>query len=318
MNESAIAWTSVTWNPVSGCSKVSDGCKNCYAMNLSLKRGWTKKPWTIPNEVENVVLKPHKLREPRNLKKPSKVFVNSMSDLFHRVIPDEYLADIFAVMLDLPQHTFQILTKRPENAITWGERWNAIRLYRATNAPDAKTRARWSTLPADPWQSHIWMGASVEDSCVKSRINALRSIPAKVRFISAEPLIGAWAADTDLTGIHWVIVGGESGQGYRAMDMAWARQIRDLCLQHDTAFFFKQDHGYRTELRPFLVEEDGTHWRWYQYPDDKAAPVMLDERGTSIPNHPPNAAWHAAQSRAALAALVRSVTEPQLCLPSGL
>lgn len=309
MNETKIAWTGVTWNPTHSCSKVSDGCKNCYAEKLSLKRGWTKKPWSIPNEKENVMLKPHKLNEPRKRKQPTRIFVNSMSDLFHRMIPDEYLADIFRVMLECPQHTFQILTKRPENAIDWHIRWSAIRKTRAASDP------AWAALPEDCWQPHIWMGASVEDNRVLWRIEKLRDVPAKVRFISAEPLIGAWG-DVSLRDIHWVIVGGESGQGYRPMDMAWARQIRDLCLRDDAAFFFKQDSGYRTELRPYLVEENGDRWRWYQYPDDKAAPVLLDKRGEPVANHPPHEAWQAAQHRAAFARLRRALVEPMLCLPA--
>ena len=123
MQKSIISWTQQTWNPASGCSKVSDGCKHCYAAALSERYGWTTKPWTIQNEAENVVLKPHKLKEPYLLKEPTRVFVNSMSDQFHRAIPDWYRAAIFCVMLDLPQHTFQILTKRPEAAIDWHERF---------------------------------------------------------------------------------------------------------------------------------------------------------------------------------------------------
>src|SRR3990167_3044939 len=113
MQKTAISWTNVTWNPVHGCSKVSEGCRNCYAEALSLKRGWTKKPWTQPNAAENVMLKPAKLRDPYKIKDPSRIFVNSMSDLFHELIPDDYITRVFEVMNDLPRHTFQILTKRP-------------------------------------------------------------------------------------------------------------------------------------------------------------------------------------------------------------
>jgi protein gp37 len=238
----AISWTDETWNPTSGCSHVSEGCRFCYAERISLKFGWSKKPWTAPNAEENVVLHPERLRKPYSWKTPSRVFVNSMSDLFHPQIPDSFIADVFKVMVDTPQHTYQILTKRPERAAEWG----------------------------GPWPKNIWQGTSVEDAKAMPRIDHLRRCGAQTRFLSCEPLLGPLDG-INLDGIHWVIVGGESGfhmqpQSPRWMKMAWARSIRDACVDQGTAYFFKQDAGMKTELRPWLVEEDGSKWKWHQYP----------------------------------------------------
>lgn len=233
----AISWTNHTWNPAHGCSRVSEGCRNCYAERLSLKNGWTKKPWTGPNAAENVTLKPHKLRDPYKIKGSARVFVNSMSDLFHEMIPDDYLSQVFQVMADNPHLTFQVLTKRPKRAALW----------------------TW-------WPDNVWMGTSIEDARVIHRLDDLRPCGAAVLFVSAEPLIGPWPAHADLTGFHWVIVGGESGEGRRPMPHAWARGIRDLCQKQAVAYFFKQSSAYRTELGTSLRHEDGTFWRWAQYP----------------------------------------------------
>lgn len=242
MNKTKIGWTDVSWNPVHGCTRVSDGCRLCYAERLSLRQGWTKKPWTVQNERENVMLKPHKLREPYKLKEPSRVFVNSMSDLFHPLIPDDYRRQVFQVMRDCPQHTFQVLTKRPALAAAW---------------------------PAEEWTPNIWMGVSVEDERVIGRVEELRQCPAHVRFISAEPLIGPWPYHVDLSGYQWLIVGGESGPGFRPMPHGWARHIRDLCQLHNVAFFFKQSAAYRTEMGTALRDKDGSFWAWQQFPDDQ-------------------------------------------------
>lgn len=248
MQESLIAWCDVTWNPTFGCSKVSEGCRNCYAETIALRFKHSLKPWTSPNAAENVQLKEYKLREPYKLKEPSRIFVNSMSDLFHPMVPDEYIAKVFAIMNDLPQHTFQVLTKRPARAATW----------------------------AGPWAPNIWMGTSVEDYRVTHRIDHLRECKAQVRFLSCEPLIGP-LGDVSFEGIHWVIVGGESGSHMKSPDnprwmkQEWAREIRDLCGHYETAYFYKQDSGIRTEMRPYLVEEDGTHTFIRQYPDSQAA-----------------------------------------------
>lgn len=244
MNKSAISWTTVTWNPVHGCSKISEGCRHCYAETLSLKRGWTTSAWTAPNAAQNIKLQRHKLLEPLKLKEASRIFVNSMSDLFHPLVPDSYIAEIFDVMARCPQHTFQVLTKRPERAAAWGY----------------------------GWQPHIWMGTSVEDMRVASRIDHLRRCGAHVRFISAEPLIGP-LANVDLTGIHWLIVGGESGDGFRVMPHSWARMLRDQCVKQGTAFFFKQSAAWRTEMGTALRESDGRYAVWHQFPQRLSEPV---------------------------------------------
>lgn len=247
MNKSAISWTTVTWNPVHGCSMVSEGCRNCYAATLSLRRGWTKKPWIHANSDDNVMLKPHKLKEPLKLKEPSRIFVNSMSDLFHENVPDDYIRQVFDIMEECPHHVFQVLTKRPERARSWGYKWG----------------------------DNVWMGTSVEDNRVKHRIDSIRECGAKVKFISAEPLI-APLTGIDLTGIDWLIVGGESGKGYRKMPHSWARDIRDACLKYDTAFFFKQSSAFRTEMGTSLRHEDGTFYQWQQFPDDMSSPTEAE------------------------------------------
>lgn len=287
MNKTAISWASYSWNPVHGCSKVSDGCKHCYAMKLSLDNGWTKHDWTIQHEAENVLMKPHKLAEPYTLIEPQRVFTNSMSDLFHRAFPDWYRAVVFAIMLDLPQHIFQVLTKRSEALEAWDERFLAavrsqefIDFTATVKQKKVKAALERAHEHASPWADHIWQGVSVEDDRVLHRIDDLRRSNAHVRFISAEPLLGAWGDAVDLSGIHWVIVGGESGDhmvttdasGQRVenekrwMNMAWAREIKRLCIDQGTSYFFKQDSAYRTEQRKYLVEEDGSKWEWQQYP----------------------------------------------------
>lgn len=248
-----ISWTDETWNPVTGCSRVSEGCRHCYAATLSARFGWTKKPWTAPYAAENVVCHPTRLGKPATWKTPKRVFVNSMSDLFHPQVPDEFIARVFDVMVAFPQHTFQILTKRPERAAIW----------------------------SGPWAENIWMGTSVEDHRVVHRINSLRQCKAMTRFISFEPLIGpvGWV---DLAGIDWAIVGGESGPGYRPMDHAWARQIRDQCDEFMTAFFFKQSAAPRTEMGTSLIHEDGTRWEWRQFPGHLIPPVPVTDLERSV------------------------------------
>lgn len=246
MNKSLISWTGFTWNPMHGCSRVSEGCRHCYAETLSRRYGWTKLPWTARNAEANVQLKSHKLRDPERVQAPSRVFVNSMSDLFHPLVPDNYIAQIFEVMARVDRHTYQVLTKRPERAAEW----------------------------PGPWPANIWMGTSVEDQrAADLRIPHLQRCGAAVRFLSAEPLIGPMDLAGRLDGVHWVIVGGESGKGHRPMPHGWARQIRDACLESGVAYFFKQSAAHRTELGCSLREEDGTFWQWQQFPDHVADPV---------------------------------------------
>jgi protein gp37 len=254
MAATKIRWTNETWNPTTGCSRVSAGCKHCYAEALSLRFGWSQKAWTKRNAVDNVKLRPERLRKPYTWRQPRRVFVNSMSDLFHPLVPDEYVAQVFEVMSALPRHTFQILTKRPERAAEW----------------------------PGPWMPNIWMGTSVENSRVMNRIEALRLCAAKVRFLSAEPLLGPLTG-LNLQGIDWVIVGGESGPGHREMNHDWARELRDACLASGVAFFFKQDSGPRTEMRPWLDDQ-----RWEQFPGDLTPPIdfappLVSANETSTP-----------------------------------
>lgn len=244
MNTTAISWTDVTWNPTHGCSRVSEGCRNCYAERLSLAKGFTTLPWTAPHAAHNVQLKPHKLRDPLKLKAPSRIFVNSMSDLFHPVIPESYLQRVWEIMALTPQHTYQILTKRPERASTW----------------------------PGPWLPHIWMGVSIEDRKSLHRLETLRTCPAQIRFLSFEPLLEDLGT-LDLRGYHWAIVGGESGPDFRPMPHPWARAIKDQCVDQSVAYFFKQSAAPRTEMGTALQEQDGTFQAWQQYPGTLTPPT---------------------------------------------
>jgi protein gp37 len=251
----AIEWTDQTWNPTTGCSKVSPGCDHCYAETLSLRYGWSKKPWTIENEAENVVLHENRLRKPLTWKNPSRVFVNSMSDLFHEHIPDSFIAEVFAVMAEADRHTFQVLTKRPKRALAWTQR-----IADVMGSP-------FKVCP------NVWIGVSIESWRFNWRADVLREIPAAVRFISAEPLLDTLlpgtSRDLDLTDIDWLIVGGESGHGYRLMEGEWVRELRDACLSEDyvgpgevarvgPAFFFKQWGGRTPKSGGRLL--DGREW----------------------------------------------------------
>jgi protein gp37 len=216
---SHIEWTEATWNPVTGCTKVSAGCKNCYAERLALRlQAMGNVRYRNGFKVtlhEDLIDLPKRWREPRL------IFVNSMSDLFHEQVPLEFIQSVFATMDDCPKHTFQILTKR------------SSRLRKLASQLD--------------WPPNVWIGVSVEDSRVLSRIDDLRMVPAAVRFLSCEPLIGSLAG-IDLTGIHWVIVGGESGWGARPMKTEWIREIFRTCRKHNVPFFFKQWGGVRKDL----------------------------------------------------------------------
>ena len=208
----AIEWTEETWNPVTGCSKVSAGCANCYAETMA-KRLQAMRAQGYANGFE-LTLMPERLNQPMRKKKPTRFFVNSMSDLFHEYVPDKFLDDIFAVMSQTPQHTYQILTKR------------AARLpeYFGSKA-----------LPAN-----IWLGVTVEDrESGIPRIDYLRRVNAAIRFLSVEPLLEDLGV-INLSDIHWVIVGGESGPKARPMNEEWVVAIKEQCEKHGSAFFFKQ------------------------------------------------------------------------------
>jgi protein gp37 len=216
---SHIEWTEATWNPVTGCTKVSAGCKNCYAERLALRlQAMGNRRYKNGFHItlhEDVVDLPKSWRAPRT------IFVNSMSDLFHKDVPLDFIQRVFATMRDCPQHTFQILTKRSD-----------------------RVRAVASKIE---WPRNVWMGVSIEDSRVLSRIDDLRRVPAKIRFLSCEPLIGSLAG-IDLTNIHWVIVGGESGPFARPMKIEWVREIFRVCRKAEVPFFFKQWGGVRKDL----------------------------------------------------------------------
>lgn len=208
-----IEWTEATWNPTTGCTKVSEGCKNCYAEKLAkrlqamgMKRYQNGFQLTLHWDLINL---------PLRWKKPRKIFVNSMSDLFHPEVPDEFIRRVFETMNRASHHIFQVLTKRPERVAAMAHQLN--------------------------WTPNIWMGTSVENMRVIERVDHLKKVPAKVRFLSCEPLLGP--LKLNLEGIHWVIVGGESGPGARPMDERWVREIRDRCVKENVAFFFKQWGG---------------------------------------------------------------------------
>ncbi len=217
--KSHIEWTEMTWNPVTGCTKISQGCKFCYAERMAkrLKAMGVKR---YANGFK-VTLQPDLLDAPMKWKESRIVFVNSMSDLFHEKVPLEYIKKVFETMVKCPQHTFQILTKRSERLLE-----SAHEL---------------------PWTENIWMGVSVEDERVISRISDLQKVPAKVCFLSLEPLIGP-LDKLPLNGIHWVIVGGESGPKARPMKREWVVSIFRQCRKNDVPFFFKQWGGVRKDL----------------------------------------------------------------------
>lgn len=237
-DRSAIEWTEATWNPVTGCDRISAGCDHCYAMALAKRlkaMGSTKyqndgDPRTSGPGFA-VTMHPQALDEPLRWRSPRTVFVNSMADLFHAQVSVGFIRQVFDVMRDTPQHTYQILTKR------------SLRLARIADKFD--------------WPDNVWMGVSVENSNVLTRVDHLRRVPAAVRFLSCEPLIGPLDG-LDLSGIHWVIAGGESGPNYRPVDVNWVRGIRDTCTASGVAFFFKQ-WGGRTP-KALGRELDGQVW----------------------------------------------------------
>lgn len=217
--KSKIEWTEMTWNPVTGCSRVSEGCRHCYAERMA-KRLKAMGSGRYVNGFK-VTLHEDLVDLPRRLRSPRVIFVNSMSDLFHEKIPAEFIRRVFATMRECPQHTFQVLTKRSE-------------------------RLR-ELAPGLPWPQHVWIGVSVEDGRVLHRIGDLQAVPAPVRFLSCEPLIGP-IHDLPLAGISWVIVGGESGPGARPMREAWVESIQLQCQAAGVHFFFKQWGGVRKDL----------------------------------------------------------------------
>ncbi|RWK92116.1 MAG: DUF5131 family protein [Mesorhizobium sp.] len=225
MGDTSIEWTDATWNPVAGCTILTAGCSNCYAMRMARRleamgagkyAGLTRKSGGRAKWTGKIYLDQKALSIPGTWSKPRRVFVNSMSDLFHSDVPADFIADVWRVMAETPRHTYQILTKRPDRMIEIVS--NLAKL------------------------SNVWLGTSVEDSRVLYRIDELRKVPAAIRFISFEPLIGS-VVDASLKDIHWAIVGGESGPNSRFMDPAWVDEIESACRGAGTAFFFKQWGG---------------------------------------------------------------------------
>ena len=228
-DRSAIEWTEATWNPVTGCDRVSPGCAHCYADAFAKRfegvpghpyeQGFALKLW------------PERLGIPLSWRRPRMVFVNSMSDLLHEDIPDEYVAEVFEVMREASQHTFQVLTKRHERLA--------------------------ELAPQLPWPGNVWMGVSIENRRFVHRADYLREVPAAVRFISAEPLLGPLEG-LDLQGIHWLIAGGESGPRHRPVREEWVTELRDRCEREGVAYFFKQWGGTRSKTGGRLLE--GRTW----------------------------------------------------------
>lgn len=247
---SSIEWTHSTWNPVTGCTKVSRGCDNCYAHTLAHRRlsNLYRRALPVVDTSENrrdpfaVRIWPDRLEQPASWREPRMIFVNSMSDMFHADIPDEFGRRVFEVMLNADHHIFQVLTKRPARAVRF------LRKHKDLLGPSG-------VLP-----EHIWIGTSIEDQDVTYRLDHLRSVPTSVRFLSCEPLLGP--LQLDLTGVHWVIVGGESGPGHRPMDESWVITIRDACLEAKVPFFFKQ-WGGRT---PKSGGRELSRRTWNQFP----------------------------------------------------
>ncbi len=242
MADSHIEWTDSTWNPVTGCTKISAGCKHCYALRMAKRL----KAMGQPNYRNgfDLTMHDHMVDLPKRWKKPKRIFVNSMSDLFHTDVPLEFILRVFETMREADWHQYQVLTKR------------ADRLEELD--------------PELPWADQIWMGTSVENDKVRWRIDCLRNTNAAVKFLSLEPLIGA-LKNLDLTGIDWVIVGGESGAGARPMKPEWARDLRDQCQEQGVAFFFKQWGGVQKGKHG--RELDGRTWD--EYPDVKKGMVTV-------------------------------------------
>lgn len=226
---SAIEWTDSTWNPVRGCTKVSPGCKHCYA--LAFAERWRGIPGHPYEQGFDLRLVPEKLEEPLRWKSPRRIFVNSMSDLFHEGIPEPYIRRVFEIMGEASWHTFQVLTKRAERLT--------------------------ELAPRLPWPDNVWQGVSVESERYLHRIEQLRQVPAAVKFLSLEPLLGPLPS-VPLDGISWVIVGGESGLKHRPIQAEWVLSIRDQCSRKRVAFFFKQWGGRTPKAGGRLL--DGREW----------------------------------------------------------
>jgi protein gp37 len=228
-DRSAIEWTEATWNPVTGCTQISPGCAHCYAKTFAERwRGVPGHPYEQGFELK---LWPERLDQPLRWRRPRVIFVNSMSDLFHEEIPEVFIEEVFRVMGEADWHVFQVLTKRHERLLELCDRL--------------------------PWPPNVWIGVSIENRRFIHRADYLRQVPAAVRFISAEPLLGP-LEDLDLSGVDWLIAGGESGPGHRPVREEWLIELRDRCGEKDVAFFFKQWGGARPKSGGRLLE--GRSW----------------------------------------------------------
>jgi protein gp37 len=243
-DNSSIEWTDATWNPVTGCTQISPGCDHCYAKTFAERfRGVPGHPYEQGFDIR---LWPERLSLPLSWRRPRRIFVNSMSDLFHRDVPDEYIYRVFDSMLRAPWHRFQVLTKR--------------------------SRRLAMLAPRLPWPSHVWAGVSIESEQFVWRADHLRDVAAAVRFISAEPLLGPLDR-LDLSAIDWVITGGESGPKHRECDPNWVRSIRDRCIEARIAFFHKQWGGLRPKSGGRTL--DGRTWDEMPQPRTEGRSVVL-------------------------------------------
>ncbi|MBI4311591.1 MAG: phage Gp37/Gp68 family protein [Chloroflexi bacterium] len=247
-DKTTIEWTDATWNPVTGCTKVSPGCAHCYAeaITLRFRRGGPYLPG-----LATIRLHEDRLGQPRKWTEPRRVFVNSMSDLFHEHVPFEFVDRVFQVMADCPHHCFQILTKRPERMLEYSQRLGVSRT----------------------WPNHVWAGTSVENQYwADRRVPILREVPAPVRFLSCEPLLKPLSLD--LSGIDWVIVGGESGPKARPMRGEWVADIRHQCERAGVPFFFKQWGGRTCKAGGRIL--DGKLWNAMPFARPSGATVAQD------------------------------------------
>lgn len=240
--KTGIEWTDAVWNPMTGCTKISAGCDHCYAETVANRRMRTLYTRQLPvkdtpeNRADPFAPRfwEERLSEPLKWSEPRRVFVNSMSDVFHAHFSFEQIRDVFAVMEQAAWHQFQVLTKRPERARRYADRL--------------------------PWPENLWLGVSIEDMRVAKRADVLRDVPAAVRFISAEPLLGD-VSGLNLAEIHWMIGGGESGAGHRRCEISWAQGLRDACRKAGVAFFWKQWGGHTPKAGGRLL--DGREWSEY-------------------------------------------------------
>jgi len=239
-----IEWTEKTWNPATGCTQVSPGCDHCYAMTLvNTRQMVNSRSPRFGHPFNEVMLHGDRLDQPRSWRAPTTIFVNSMSDVWHADVPNEYIDRIFDVMEEERRHTYQVLTKRSE------------RMMRYVN----------SRYPSEPCPPHIWLGVSVESNAFGWRADQVRRANASVRFISAEPLVGPLDG-VSLEKIDWLIAGGESGRGWREMDLDWVRDLRDRCVANGTAFFLKQLGGPSPVAKRGGDKAVVDGRRWTQYP----------------------------------------------------